>query len=75
MTAVRHALVPAAGSPGAAPPPAPAGHIPATTYWDALNAVSALDPTIDVRRDERCVGDGDVITSAGVSAGIDMAAM
>ena len=31
------------------------------------------DPTIDVRRDARFVDDGDVITSAGVSAGIDMA--
>ena len=31
------------------------------------------DPTIDVRPDDRFVDDGDVITSAGVSAGIDMA--
>ncbi len=33
----------------------------------------AIDPTIDVRRDVRYVDDGDAITSAGVSAGIDMA--
>ncbi len=32
-----------------------------------------LDPTIDVRSDARFVDDGDIITSAGVSAGIDMA--
>jgi transcriptional regulator GlxA family with amidase domain len=46
---------------------------PATTYWDALDTLGQLDPTIDVRRDERFVDDGDVITSSGVSAGIDMA--
>lgn len=46
---------------------------PATTYWGALDELGALDPSIDVRRDERFVDDGDVVTSAGVSAGIDMA--
>ena len=33
----------------------------------------ALDPSIEVLERERWVDDGDVITSAGVSAGIDMA--
>ncbi len=46
---------------------------PATTHWKSLDRLADLDPTIDVRRDERFVDDGDVITSAGVSAGIDMA--
>lgn len=46
---------------------------PATTYWQALDLLAELDPTIDVRRDERFVDDGDVVTSAGISAGIDMA--
>ena len=46
---------------------------PATTHWASLDALAALDETIDVRRDVRFVDDGDVITSAGVSAGIDMA--
>ena len=32
-----------------------------------------LDPSIDVDATARFVDDGDVITSAGVSAGIDMA--
>lgn len=32
-----------------------------------------LDPTIDVRAADRFVDDGDVITAAGISAGIDMA--
>jgi transcriptional regulator GlxA family with amidase domain len=46
---------------------------PATTYWNALDRLRQLDPTIDVRPDDRFVDDGDVVTSAGVSAGIDMA--
>lgn len=46
---------------------------PATTYWSAFDELLALDPTIEPRPDDRFVDDGDVITSAGVSAGIDMA--
>ncbi|GAA2314893.1 DJ-1/PfpI family protein [Streptomyces violaceusniger] len=46
---------------------------PATTHWASLDRLAELDPTIDVRPDERFVDDGDLITSAGVSAGIDMA--
>ena len=46
---------------------------PATTYWGALGPLGELDPTIDVRPDDRFVDDGDIITSSGVSAGIDMA--
>jgi len=46
---------------------------PATTHWGALDRLKELDPTIDVRADERFVDDGDTITAAGVSAGIDMA--
>jgi transcriptional regulator GlxA family with amidase domain len=46
---------------------------PATTHWAALELLAETDPTIEVRSDERYVDDGDVITSAGVSAGIDMA--
>jgi transcriptional regulator GlxA family with amidase domain len=45
----------------------------ATTYWAALDELRAIDPTVDVRPDDRFVDDGDIITSAGVSAGIDMA--
>jgi transcriptional regulator GlxA family with amidase domain len=45
----------------------------ATTHWASLNELAELDPTVitDVR--SRFVDDGDLITSAGVSAGIDMA--
>ncbi len=46
---------------------------PATSHWGALDELRELDPSIDVRPDDRYVDDGDVITSAGVSAGIDMA--
>jgi len=46
---------------------------PATTYWSAFDELLALDSSIDARRDDRFVDDGDVVTSAGVSAGIDMA--
>lgn len=47
-------------------------HRPATTHWPP-DLLAELDPTIDVRRDERFVDDGDTITASGVSAGIDMA--
>jgi len=46
---------------------------PATTHWASLETLKALDPTIDVRPDDRYVDDGDIVTSSGVSAGIDMA--
>lgn len=46
---------------------------PATTHWGAVGELRALDPTVQVREDDRWVDDGDLITSAGVSAGIDMA--
>lgn len=46
---------------------------PATTHWGSLEHLAQLDPTIDVRPSERFVDDGDVVTSSGVSAGIDMA--
>jgi transcriptional regulator GlxA family with amidase domain len=46
---------------------------PATTHWASLNLLSELDPTVIPDVDARFVDDGDLITSAGVSAGIDMA--
>ncbi len=46
---------------------------PATTWWGALDRLAELDPTIEVRPDDRFVDSGDVVTAAGVSAGIDMA--
>ncbi|MBO0771625.1 MAG: DJ-1/PfpI family protein [Actinobacteria bacterium] len=46
---------------------------PATTHWQELGTLTRLDPSIHVQRDARFVDDGDIITAAGVSAGIDMA--
>jgi transcriptional regulator GlxA family with amidase domain len=46
---------------------------PATTYWAALDLLTETDPSIQVRPDDRYVDDGDIVTSSGVSAGIDMA--
>jgi transcriptional regulator GlxA family with amidase domain len=46
---------------------------PATTHWRSLALLAETDPTIEVRPDDRYVDDGSVVTSAGVSAGIDMA--
>jgi transcriptional regulator GlxA family with amidase domain len=46
---------------------------PATTYWSQLDYLGELDPTVEVRGDDRFVDSGEVVTAAGVSAGIDMA--
>lgn len=46
---------------------------PATTHWDAFDELCALDPTIEPRRDDRFVDTGEIVTAAGISAGIDMA--
>ena len=46
---------------------------PATTHWASLDLLARLDPSIEVRAADRFVDDGDIVTSAGISAGIDMA--
>jgi len=46
---------------------------PATTWWGALDRLAELDPTLEVRPDDRFVDSGEIVTAAGVSAGIDMA--
>ncbi|WP_033256876.1 DJ-1/PfpI family protein [Kitasatospora phosalacinea] len=46
---------------------------PVTTHWASLDLLATLEPTAEVRPDARFVDDGDLITSAGISAGIDMA--
>ncbi len=45
----------------------------ATTHWGAIKELRDLGGDVDVRDGERWVQDGNIITSAGVSAGIDMA--
>jgi transcriptional regulator GlxA family with amidase domain len=46
---------------------------PATTHHENIDELEALDASIEIRKDDRFVDDGDIITAAGVSAGIDMA--
>jgi transcriptional regulator GlxA family with amidase domain len=46
---------------------------PATTHWQSLELLPTLGTDIEVRPDDRFVDNGEVITAAGVSAGIDMA--
>lgn len=46
---------------------------PATTWWGALDRLGELGTDVDVRPDDRWVDSGEVVTAAGVSAGIDMA--
>ncbi|WP_343417878.1 DJ-1/PfpI family protein [Candidatus Flexifilum breve] len=45
----------------------------ATTHFGSLDELAANNPTTTVLRDVRYVDNGRVVTSAGVSAGIDMA--
>jgi len=46
---------------------------PATTWWGRLDELPTLGRGIEVRPDDRFVDSGEVVTAAGVSAGIDMA--
>ena len=46
---------------------------PATSHWESLDLLTQLDASIVPQADAGYVDDGDLITSAGVSAGIDMA--
>jgi len=46
---------------------------PAATYWSSFDQLVKLGTGIIARPDERFVDAGDVVTAAGVSAGIDMA--
>jgi transcriptional regulator GlxA family with amidase domain len=44
----------------------------ATTYHTEFDGLGAIDPSITLCPDQRFVDNGTVITSAGISAGIDM---
>jgi len=45
----------------------------ATTHWKSLNWMRDSFPSVTVEYDQHVVEDGRVLTSAGISAGIDMA--
>ncbi len=47
-------------------------HHRATTHWNSIEWMRGTYPTIEMVEDERVVDEGHIITSAGVSAGIDM---
>jgi transcriptional regulator GlxA family with amidase domain len=47
-------------------------HQRATTHWGSIEWLRNTYPGIEVVADERVVDEGHIITSAGVSAGIDM---
>lgn len=44
----------------------------ATTHWEDLADLRAAYPRVNVRGDRRWIDDGDIVTSGGISAGIDM---
>jgi transcriptional regulator GlxA family with amidase domain len=44
----------------------------ATTHWASLDRLQAQHADIAVQRDTRWVDEGRIVTSAGISAGIDM---
>jgi len=46
---------------------------PATTHWERINEMRERFPDVEIIEDERWVDTGEIITAAGVSAGIDVA--
>jgi transcriptional regulator GlxA family with amidase domain len=48
-------------------------HKRVTTHWLAAERLARAFPNIDVRQDQIYIRDGNVLTSAGVTAGIDLA--
>lgn len=45
---------------------------PATTHWRAAALLRSRYPDIDLRADRLFVDDGDILTSAGVTSGVDL---
>jgi transcriptional regulator GlxA family with amidase domain len=45
---------------------------PATTHWEDLDQLRHDYPAVKVRAEGRWIDDGDIVTSAGIAAGIDM---
>lgn len=44
----------------------------ATTHWEDIDDLKTMFPSLDVIDDQRWVDEGPIVTSAGISAGIDM---
>jgi len=49
------------------------GDRPVTTHWAAFDELSGYAPDLRLQRGQRVIDTGRIVTSAGVSAGIDMA--
>jgi transcriptional regulator GlxA family with amidase domain len=47
-------------------------HHRATTHWNSIEWMRNMYPNVEIVADERVIDEGHIITSAGVSAGIDM---
>jgi transcriptional regulator GlxA family with amidase domain len=47
-------------------------HHRATTHWGSIEWMREMYPNVEMVADERVIDEGHIITSAGVSAGIDM---
>lgn len=47
-------------------------HKSATTHWEDIDELKALFPELNVLSQKRWVDEGNIVTSAGISAGIDM---
>ncbi|MEA5360547.1 helix-turn-helix domain-containing protein [Amycolatopsis sp., V23-08] len=45
---------------------------PATTHWQYADLLHRLYPRVEVRADRFYIDDGDILTSAGVTAGVDL---
>lgn len=43
-----------------------------TTHWEDMDALQFAYPNLSVVRDKRWVDEGEIVTSGGISAGIDM---
>lgn len=43
-----------------------------TTHWEDIEDFHAMFPDIPVRDDQRWIDEGSIVTSAGISAGLDM---
>ena len=45
----------------------------ATTHWEDIPDLRAMLPSMDIKEDVAWVDNGNIVTSAGISAGIEMA--
>lgn len=44
----------------------------ATTHWEDIDDLKTMFPSLHVKRSKRWVDEGNIVTSGGISAGIDM---